>query len=229
MPRDQRNVPSLQASAARPRRVRPRSRGGICPGHRWGSLGGRRGFVTSECRIPQLSARKVRLPHVALTRARHRVYLLYDPYDCSSFVRELKEGGYAVVTDEFRRREGAQDDQTVVPCPRCATGHLRVRDGEHSRFVSCDHFPVCNYRERGCGECGGLLARIGDYRVCADARCPGVHPACSSCGSPMQLRRGPNGSFFGCGNYGSSDFELQCSATAPSRTLPAASELRRRI
>jgi DNA helicase IV len=173
-------------------------------------------------------AEERRLFYVALTRARHRVYLLYDPYDCSSFVRELKEGGYAVVTGELRGREGSQDDQAAVPCPRCATGHLRVRDGEYSRFVSCDRFPVCNYRERGCGECGGLLLRVGDYRVCADMRCPGVHLACPSCGSPMQLRRGSSGSFFGCGNYGSSEFELQCGTMVPTRALPAASELRQR-
>lgn len=174
-------------------------------------------------------AEERRLLYVALTRARHRVYLLYDSYDCSSFVRELKGGGYAVVTDEFGGREGAQKIQAVVACPRCATGNLRNRDGEYGRFVGCDRFPICQYRERGCGECGGLLTRNGDYRVCADVGCPGVHPACPSCGSPMQLRRGPSGSFFGCGNYGSSDFELHCSTSASARAVPLASELRRRI
>jgi DNA helicase IV len=173
-------------------------------------------------------AEERRLFYVALTRARHRVYLLYDTDDCSSFVRELIEGGYAVATDEFRGHDGGQDDRAVVPCPRCATGHLRVRDGEYGRFVACDRISFCGYRERGCGECGGLLVRLGDYRVCADTTCPGVHPACPSCGSPMKLRRGPYSSFFGCANYGSSDFDLHCSATAPARDLPAASELRLR-
>ncbi|MCX7059146.1 MAG: UvrD-helicase domain-containing protein [Proteobacteria bacterium] len=173
-------------------------------------------------------AEERRLFYVALTRARHRVYLLYDLYNCSSFVRELKEGGYAVVTDEFRGHPQAHDNRAVLPCPRCATGQLRVRDGKHGRFVSCGRYPICTYRERGCGECGGLLTRIGDFRVCADTNCSGVHPACPSCGSPMQLRRGPSGSFYGCGNYGSLDFELHCSATAPARAVPSAPELRGR-
>ena len=47
-------------------------------------------------------AEERRLFYVALTRARHRVYLLHDPGDCSVFIRELQASGYPVVSDEFR-------------------------------------------------------------------------------------------------------------------------------
>src|SRR5258708_7471530 len=43
MPRDQRNVRSLQALSAQPRGVRPRSGGGFLVGHHWWTLGGGRG------------------------------------------------------------------------------------------------------------------------------------------------------------------------------------------
>ncbi len=61
MPRDQRNVPSLQASGAPARSVRPRSPGGIWGSHRWGKLGGRRGSCgrsnTSSARLASFRAR----------------------------------------------------------------------------------------------------------------------------------------------------------------------------
>jgi DNA helicase-4 len=47
-------------------------------------------------------AEERRLFYVALTRARHRVYLLYDERNCSRFVDELISGGYSVAIDEFR-------------------------------------------------------------------------------------------------------------------------------
>jgi DNA helicase-4 len=172
-------------------------------------------------------AEERRLFYVALTRARHRVYLLYDKHDCSRFVEELKRGGYPIATDEFHGHPVTQDDRAAVPCPRCATGHLRIVQRGHEPFVGCSRFPLCQYNEKGCDRCGELLLRVGNYRVCSDTRCSGVHVACPKCGSPMQLRRGPQGgSFFGCGNYGRADFELQCSAIVPRQVLPAARMLR---
>jgi DNA helicase-4 len=173
-------------------------------------------------------AEERRLFYVALTRARHRVYLMYDTDDCSEFVRELKEGPYAVTVDEFRRHSSVQRDTPVVRCPRCAIGLLGPRTGRFGQFISCSRHPKCNYSERGCGDCGGLLLRVGDYRICADVDCSGVHPTCPRCGSPMLLRHAAYGTFFGCGNYGKADVELQCTATLPARALPSASALRGR-
>ena len=170
-------------------------------------------------------AEERRLFYVALTRARHRVYLLFDAVSHSPFIRELTSGGYPIEEREFSG-DFIQAELPVVSCPRCATGELRPRAGQGGPFFGCHRFPACRYTERGCGSCGGLMLRVGDYCVCRNPSCDGVHLACPKCGAPMEHRHGPYGAFFGCSNYGRVDLIEQCSATERLRTLPAADELR---
>jgi DNA helicase-4 len=170
-------------------------------------------------------AEERRLFYVALTRAKHRVYLLYDAVTHSAFIRELRSDGYPIEEHELAG-EFVQPAMPVVHCPRCATGEIRPRLGRSGRFFACHRFPACRHTERGCGSCGGLLVRVGDYCVCSDPGCDGVHPVCPKCGAPMERRSGRNGVFFGCSKYGSVDLLQQCSATLPWRRLPSAAELR---
>lgn len=172
-------------------------------------------------------AEERRLFYVALTRARHRVYLLYDAVAHSPFLRELKSGGYPIEEHEFTG-PFVQADLPVVPCPRCATGEIRVKAGRNGSFYGCHRYPACRYIERGCGSCGGPLLRIGDYGVCSNPGCNGVHSICPRCGAPMQHRSGPYGAFFGCSNYGRADLIEQCTVTEKWRRLPSAEELRAR-
>lgn len=172
-------------------------------------------------------AEERRLFYVALTRARHRVYLLYDAVTHSPFIRELKSDGYPIEEHEL----GGHFIQAVLPivrCPRCETGEIRPKSGEVGRFYSCHRYPACRYRERDCGSCGSLLLRVGDYCVCSNPHCDGVHPACPKCRAPMERRSGPHGVFYGCSNYGRVDLIEQCAATQPWRQLPTAGELRAR-
>jgi DNA helicase-4 len=169
-----------------------------------------------------------RLFYVALTRAKHRVYLLFDAVSHSPFVRELRAGGYAIEEAEFKG-DFIQSVLPVVPCPRCTTGEIRPRSGPHGQFFGCHRFPACRYRERGCGTCQGLLLRVGRYRVCSNSRCNGVHLECPKCSSPMEHRSGPYGPFFGCSKYGRVDVLEQCAATERWRQLPSAAELRARV
>ncbi|MGB8021259.1 MAG: UvrD-helicase domain-containing protein, partial [Candidatus Nanopelagicales bacterium] len=164
-------------------------------------------------------AEERRLFYVALTRARHRVYLLFDAVSHSPFIRELTSGGYPIEEREFSG-DFIQAELPVVACPRCATGELRPRVGQGGQFFGCHRFPACRYTERGCGSCGGLLLRVGDYCVCRNPSCDGVHLACPKCGAPMEHRHGPHGAFFGCSNYGRVDLIEQCAATEKWRTLP---------
>ena len=173
-------------------------------------------------------AEERRLFYVALTRARHRVYLLYDAVAHSQFIRELKSGRYRVEEHEIAG-DFVQADLPVLPCPRCETGEIRYRQGPGGGFYGCHRYPACRYTERGCGSCGAPLLRVGEFGVCVDPRCAGVHPLCPQCAAPMVRRNGPRGVFFGCSKYGSRDLVEQCSATRPWRQLPGAGELRNRV
>jgi DNA helicase-4 len=174
---------------------------------------------------PYLFAEERRLFYVALTRARHRVYLIFDAVSHSPFIRELRQDGYPIDEHELTE-EFVQTPPPVVPCPRCATGEIRPKTGQGGQFFACHRFPACRYTERGCRSCGGLLLRIADYWVCSDLSCVGVHLSCPKCGAPMERRSGRTGTFFGCSKYGARDMLQQCSATQPWRPLPSAAELR---
>ena len=128
-------------------------------------------------------AEERRLFYVALTRARERVYLIFDGAAASPFVHELRAGGYLIDEDEINGRF-IQGVLPKVSCPWCKTGEIRPRTGPSGRFYGCHRFPHCRYTERGCGTCGGLLLRVGEFRVCSNELCDGVHPSCPRCASP---------------------------------------------
>jgi DNA helicase-4 len=72
-------------------------------------------------------AEERRLFYVALTRARHRVYLLYDKRDCSGFVAELQTGDYRMVTDEFQGPSSERGNVTYLR-PRSVHGARTMLD-----------------------------------------------------------------------------------------------------
>ena len=147
-------------------------------------------------------AEERRLFYVALTRARHRVYLAYNPMEASQFVAELlnEVDVYSVCKDEFDS-ELVCTDIAHVPCPNCGTGALVPRTGTYGAFIACNNFPYCKYRERPCPQCGGLMKRNGRSRECTTPRCGAVVPICPKCGGSMVERNGPYGWFWGCINY----------------------------
>jgi len=148
-------------------------------------------------------AEERRLFYVALTRARRRVYLAYNPLEASQFVLELlnKEEGYSVCTDEFASRLMCAEI-AFVPCPDCATGALVPRTGPDGfSFVGCNNYPYCKHTEKPCPQCGSLLRRSARSRECTNQACNAVVPICSKCGGDMVERSGPYGKFWGCTNY----------------------------
>ncbi len=147
-------------------------------------------------------AEERRLFYVALTRARHRTYVVYDPTRPSSFVTEL-------LNAEDRYRVDASECTAVgvaiaVPpeCPRCKAGRLVVKTGEYGRFVGCSHYPYCDYRESVCPKCGGLMRRDYRARFCMNPECGMRVRICPKCGGDLVERRGRWGRFIGCSNYG---------------------------
>ncbi|MHB8804386.1 MAG: UvrD-helicase domain-containing protein [Coriobacteriia bacterium] len=174
---------------------------------------GRYGFPSEKTTEPALEfllpqaerfrfAEERRLFYVALTRARHRTYVLYDPMKPSSFVTEMldKKDPYPVSTGEC----GDTEPMAVAPpaCPRCGAGRLVVRSGEYGSFVGCSHYPYCDHKESACPTCGGLMWREAGERVCSDVACGARVRICPKCGGDLVERTGCWGPFMGCSNYG---------------------------
>ena len=147
-------------------------------------------------------AEERRLFYVALTRAKHRAYVLADMTDASPFVVELLKDNYAIEKDEFSTSL-VQKIFEDISCVRCTTGTLKPRVGNFKSFFSCSHFPLCDHKEEGCELCGSPMTRkrFTGFKVCLNDACSHTVPVCSVCGGDMKLRKGPYGEFWGCINY----------------------------
>ncbi len=166
-----------------------------------------------------------RVFYVALTRARHRVYLVYDRFSASSFVLELACQLGATVRDEFSG-DLIQPDAPLVTCPRCRLGYLIWRrDSTSQTFFGCSRFPGCNHTDRGCEACGNLLLDLGEYKVCSVNGCANAYLKCRLCSSPMKIREGRKGKFFGCSRYATH----RCPEIQLFRALPSADTLRKKF
>ncbi|MDD2932350.1 MAG: UvrD-helicase domain-containing protein [Methylotenera sp.] len=179
---------------------------------------GKHGFPSEKSTNPLLElllpkpepfkhAEERRLFYVALTRARHHVYLITDASKPSSFIVELIDSGYPILTDEFKGRDF--QDQLANPCPSCKTGFLVARDG-YSSFFGCSNYPVCKHTEHACKWCGSALKTKGELKICGNTICDFKEPICPNCGGAMVFRK--NGNFWGCSNY-KRDHEFSCGYT----------------
>lgn len=85
-----------------------------------------------------------RLFYVALTRAKHRVYLLGGKHTPSCFLTEL-QGGVVLKPTSYGASSPSKAIQGGERCPRCAVGYLRKRKGKYGHFLGCSEYPVCGY------------------------------------------------------------------------------------
>jgi DNA helicase-4 len=172
---------------------------------------GKHGFPSEKTTHPLLDlllpkaeaypyAEERRLFYVALTRARHHVYLITDGHNPSPFIRELVDHRYPILTDEFEG-EGFQDQLASISCSQCKTGFMVPRDSQYGSFFGCNQYPLCTHTQRACQWCGGGLQPKGRFRVCENRRCDFVEPVCPACGGALTLRKGPYGQFWGCVHY----------------------------
>jgi len=157
---------------------------------------------------PYKHAEERRLFYVALTRARHHVYLITDASKRSPFVVEVIDNGYPILTDEFH---GERFQYKIASnCPICKTGFLKPIDGKHGSFFGCSNYPVCRHTENACERCGSGLETNGKFRVCENPRCDFKEPICPKCNGTLHLTKNRN--FWGCSNY-RKDSEFYCSYT----------------
>lgn len=157
-----------------------------------------------EALLPPLEnfsyAEERRLFYVALTRARHRVYLIADMAVASDFVVEILKNKYPIELNEFETSL-TQQLFHMIKCMKCKTGTLVERQSQSGKFFGCNKFPLCSHKEKGCDFCGLQMRRAGRFKICIDPACKSWVPVCPACGAEMTKRKGKYGEFWGCRNY----------------------------
>ena len=87
------------------------------------------------------NAEERRLFYVAMTRARHGVYLLGSHHSPSAFLAELVNDNSTGTTVRF---EGVAPGRAET-CPECRWGTLAKRSGKFGEFFGCSKYPSCKY------------------------------------------------------------------------------------
>jgi DNA helicase-4 len=170
-------------------------------------VAGRHGFPTEIEDDPLLDlvlARPSGIPHaeerrlfyVAMTRARHRTYLMTDDSCRSKFIQEL-------ASPEYQGLVQIRIGPAMARCPDCGSPVVRNK-GAFGEFWGCGNFPYCMSKFRDCPKCkqAPTIRFELEFR-CADERCSGRAPVCPLCGIGVLVKRtGRNGGFFiGCSEW----------------------------
>ncbi|AWH86330.1 hypothetical protein HYN59_14975 [Flavobacterium album] len=79
------------------------------------------------------NAEERRVFYVAITRARHKNFLLYDALNPSKFLGEIMD-------------EPDEGESSPGKCPECS-GQLVERRGPYSEFLGCSNYPNCDYKK----------------------------------------------------------------------------------
>ena len=150
--------------------------------------------------LPQMEsytyAEERRLFYVALTRAKHRVYLITDMTVTSEFIIELLDNNYPLETEEFETSISQKLFQ-MMKCIRCKTGSMVYRRNRYR----CSNAPLCDHTETACPKCNSQMYRQGRFRICTNADCRDWVPTCPKCAADLKRRTGPYGEFWGCSKF----------------------------
>tara|TARA_R110002050_G_scaffold71891_3_gene154716 strand:- start:104338 stop:107247 length:2910 start_codon:yes stop_codon:yes gene_type:complete len=157
-------------------------------------------------------AEERRLFYVALTRAKHHVYLVSDGNNISDFVRELITDEYDIIQHQPNKPH-FQTKIADIPCSQCETGYMVAKDSQYGQFFGCSDFPLCTHTETACEWCHSSLIEKGEFRRCENQNCKYVEPICPDCNGKLTLRSGQYGQFWSCTHY-RSNAEFSCSYTA---------------
>lgn len=139
-------------------------------------------------------AEERRLFYVAVTRAKHAVFLLAPEYGDSSFIREIEESKYPTVALGI-------EPAGRPHCVACKSGVLSVRTGQYGNFAGCSNYPRCASTTKVCPACSdGVVSIRGEKGICS--KCAAEFDACPECSAGfLQARRGKFGDFRGCSSY----------------------------
>jgi DNA helicase-4 len=145
-------------------------------------------------------AEERRVFYVALTRAKHHVYLVTNAEKTSSFVRELELEDYDI-THHVSTHSAIQDGIPKQMCPECELGYLNVKQSHSRHYLQCNEAPLCYYTQSLCKLCQSALQRQGQFNLCINPQCNYREPICPVCGGILMKREGQYGAFWGCNNY----------------------------
>ncbi len=150
-------------------------------------------------------AEERRVFYVALTRAKHHVYLVTNAEKSSSFIHELLNDDYDVICHRSNN-PAIQHHLAKAPCPECKIGYLLVKhDSAGRQYLQCNETPHCQHQQALCEQCHAELHQQGQFNSCTSPNCNYKEPICPACGSTLIKRNGEHGEFWGCKNYRSSD------------------------
>ena len=168
-------------------------------------------------------AEERRLFYVALTRARHQVYLLSPAGAESVFIKELQQQDYPLQTVKLTdpAANPVTQAQPGVVCTACQNGFMHT-DNRKAGRLSCSNFPLCKHSVSRCPECQQILQQQGRYQLCSSPGCNFWQPQCPQCDNTLSLRHGQYGEFWGCNSFNSET--NSCNHTETQITPPVFAE-----
>jgi DNA helicase-4 len=137
-------------------------------------------FLTTPEQFPNAEER--RLFYVALTRARHDVWLALGDGDPSVFVQELLTDPRYKNVVETSPAAGL----VAARCPKCDCAMRKRKNRQDgSCFLGCVEFPVCNGKQRLCPQCENAIPVKTDQ----GAACPATGCGWRKSGHPARSAR----------------------------------------
>ncbi|GAW97616.1 MULTISPECIES: UvrD-helicase domain-containing protein [Colwellia] len=146
-----------------------------------------------------LYAEERRLFYVALTRAKHFVYILFDSDQGSPFLTEINKYGNKLVDNKLA------DSFAKWHCPSCKSGILKPLPTKYGKtFYKCSLAPACDTTMNACKHCNSpMQTHVKGFRHCLG--CGEVELGCLRCGSGTMVSRLENDpnreTFYGCNRF----------------------------
>ncbi|MFT6908372.1 MAG: DNA helicase-4 [Oleiphilaceae bacterium] len=146
-----------------------------------------------------LYAEERRLFYVALTRAKHFVYVLFDSDQASPFLTEINQYGRHFIDNKLAKTFDKW------PCTQCDTGVLRPISSRYNKiFYKCSLSPACDEMLNSCKHCNApLKSDVNGFRHCLG--CDEIELGCLRCGIGTMVARCENDpnreTFYGCNRF----------------------------
>jgi len=146
-----------------------------------------------------LYAEERRLFYVALTRAKHFVYVLFDSDQGSPFLAEINKYGNKLVDNKLAK------SFTKWHCPSCKSGTLKALQTRYEKiFYKCTLAPACDTTMNACKHCNSpMQTNAKGFRFCLG--CGEVELGCLRCGMGTMVARLENDpnreTFYGCNRF----------------------------